>query len=287
VRSSIPLGCDRLTCMIDVQKAKLYWQVCAWGEGFTGAVIDYGSWPDEGAQYFTLTGCKRTLQRKYPGKGLEAQIYAGLQDLTEFLLGKEWHREQDNAAMRIRRCLIDANWGESTDIIYDFCRASAHAALIMASHGRGVGASSTPFADYKRKKGDQLGHNWRIPSVSGKRAVRHVVFDSNYWKSFIQARLAVSVGDAGSLTLFAPKSAGTHQMLADHLVSEYGVEVTAKGRTIVEWKLRPERPDNHFLDCMVGNAVAASMDGVKLPTAKGKPRVVKRDRNQGSRVSYL
>ena len=49
--------------------------------------------------------------------------------------------------MRIDRCLIDANWGNSTDVIYQFCRQSQHAAVVMPSHGRFVGASGVPFRD--------------------------------------------------------------------------------------------------------------------------------------------
>ena len=32
-----------------------------------------------------------------------------------------------------------------------------------------------------------------------------------------------------------------------------------------EWKLRLERPDNHWLDCLVGFAVAVAMQGMCLP----------------------
>ena len=42
-------------------------------------------------------------------------------------------------------------------------------------------------------------HNWRMPNVHGKRAVRHVVYDTNFWKTFIHARLAVPMGDRGCL----------------------------------------------------------------------------------------
>ena len=47
-----------------------------------------------------------------------------------------------------------------------------------------------------------------------------------------------------------------------------GVEslVTA---TVDEWKLRPERGDNHWFDCLVGCAVAASMQGTTLPGTDG------------------
>ena len=74
-------------------------------------------------------------------------------------------------------------------------------------------------------------------------------------------------------------------MLVDHLTSEYGVTTSGRGRTVVEWKLKPGRPDNHLLDCVVGCHVVASMLGVKLETggAPTKP-VQKRVRR---RVNYL
>ena len=31
-----------------------------------------------------------------------------------------------------------------------------------------------------------------------------------------------------------------------------------------EWKAPPEQPDNHWLDCLVGSAVAAAMQGALL-----------------------
>lgn len=61
--------------------------------------------------------------------------------LTDRLLGREWQRD-DGAAMKIGRCLIDANWGHSTDVVYQFYRQSPHASILLPSHGRFVGASS-------------------------------------------------------------------------------------------------------------------------------------------------
>jgi hypothetical protein len=165
--------------------------------------------------------------------------------------------------LRIARCLVDANWGSSTDVVYQFCRQSAHAAVLMPSHGRFVGASSLPFAEYKRKPGERVGHNWRIPSVAGRRVVRHVVYDTNFWKSFVHTRLAVAMGDKGCLSLFG-KSAETHRLFAEHLCAEYCVQTQGRGRTVDEWKTKPAQFDNHWLDCLVGCAVAASMDGITL-----------------------
>ncbi|QKK08462.1 MAG: hypothetical protein HND58_09920 [Planctomycetota bacterium] len=193
---------------------------------------------------------------------MRGAVYAALERLTEATLGREWRRD-DGAMVRIDRCLIDANWGQSSDVVYQFCRQSTFSGVLLPSHGRYVGASSVPFSEYKRKRGDRVGLNWRIPVVTGKRAVRHVVFDTNYWKSFIQARLAVPMGDPGSLSLFGHKPE-RQQLLAEHLTAEYRVKTQGRGRTVDEWKLRAQAIDNHWLDGLVGSAVAASMQGAVL-----------------------
>ncbi len=274
-RGELPIGCTRLTMFVDVQGKALFYLVAAWEDDFTGYVIDYGTEPDQKAAYFTLRDVRRTLAAATPRAGVEGAIFAGLERLTEAYLAREWRRD-DGAMVRIDRCLIDANWGSSTDVVYQFCRQSSHAGVLTPSHGRYVGASSLPFSEYKRKRGDRVGLNWRIPVVTGKRAVRHVIFDTNYWKSFAHARLAVPMGDPGCLSLFGSKPE-SHRLLSEHLTSEYRVKTEGRGRTVDEWKLRVEGLDNHWLDCLVGSAVAASMQGAILfgtdRLAVARPRV--------------
>jgi len=53
--------------------------------------------------------------------------------------------------------------------------------------------------------------------------------------------------------------------VAEHLTGEYRVRTEGRGRVVDEWKLRPSAADNHWLDCLVGCAVAASMQGAALP----------------------
>lgn len=262
-RGVVPIGGSHLTMFIDVQGKLLFHAVVAWEDDFTGYVVDYGTYPDQQRPVFALREVQKTLARVAPGTGLEGSIYAGLETLTDAYLAKRWRRD-DGAELRIERCLIDANWGQSTDVVYQFCRQSAHAGLIMPSHGRYVGASSVPFSEYKRKKGERVGLHWRVPTVQGRRQVRHVLIDTNYWKSFVHARLAVAMGDPGSLSLFGRKP-GEHQLLAEHLTAEYRVKTEARGRVVDEWKIRAGGPDNHWLDCLVGCAVAASILGAVLP----------------------
>ena len=280
-RGVLPLGASHLTMFIDVQQKALFWVAAAWEENFTGYVLDYGTWPDQRRAYFTLRDVQKTLARATPGAGLEGAVYAGLEKLCDERLARAYRRE-DGAQMKVDRCLIDANWGQSTDVVYQFCRQSKHAALVLPSHGKYVGASSIPFSEYRRKRGDRIGLHWRIPSTTGKRQVRHVLVDTNYWKSFIHARLAVAMGDPGCLSLFG-RDAKTHRLFAEHLTAEFRVKTLARDRTVDEWKLRASRPDNHWLDCLVGTAVAASIQGALLGPLAG-PAPAPRKRLQLSKL---
>ncbi|QDU33039.1 Phage terminase large subunit (GpA) [Poriferisphaera corsica] len=262
---AVPIGCNHLTMFIDVQQKVLFWMICGWEDDFTGYVLDYGVWPspDPGRHYFALANLQNTLAKAKPGAGLEGQIYHGLEQLTLQTLSRIYRRE-DGAEMHINRCMIDANWGQSTDVVYQFCRQSEFATILLPSHGKYVGASSTPFSEYKRKRGDRIGHHWRIPNITGRRQVRHALVDTNYWKSFVHARLSVAMGDPGCLSLYG-RDTERHRLLADHMTAEYRVKTLARGRVVDEWKLKAARPDNHWLDCLVGCAVGASMMGASLP----------------------
>ena len=265
-RGLVPIAATRVTMFVDVQATLLYYLVAAWEDNFTGYVIDYGTYPDQHRPYFTLRDARVNLSHATGINGLEGSIYSGLDRLTNQLLAREWQRD-DGAMLRVEKCLVDANWGSSTDVVYQFCRQSAHAGIILPSHGRFVGAAGQPFSEYRKRPGDQIGLNWRVPSVQGKRAVRHVLYDTNFWKSFVMARLVVPMGERGCLSLFGA-DANAHRLLAEHLSAEYRVKTEGRGRTVDEWKLRPERSDNHWLDGLVGSAVAASILGVSLDSVE-------------------
>ena len=62
-------------------------------------------------------------------------------------------------------------------------------------------------------------------------------------------------------------------LFAEHLTAECRVKTEGRGRKVDEWKMRPEAHDNHWWDCTVGCAVAASMCGCVLPgTDNLRPR---------------
>jgi hypothetical protein len=88
-----------------------------------------------------------------------------------------------------------------------------------------------------------------------------VEIDTNYWKSFVHERLATAMGDPGCLSIFGRKAVEHHR-----------VRTEGRGRTVDEWKLPVHKPDNHWLDCVVGCAAAASMQGVERIGAAIQPQ---------------
>jgi hypothetical protein len=70
------------------------------------------------------------------------------------------------------------------------------------------------------------------------------------------------MGNKGCLSIFGRKAV-QHRLFAEHVTSEYRVRTEGRGRTVDEWKLPARKPDNHWFDCLVGCAEAASMLGVE------------------------
>jgi len=278
---------DLVTAFIDVQQELLYYVVCAWRRDFAGTVIDYGAWPDQGTNDFQSNRAKRTISGEYPGLAFEEKLRRALGELVEGLCSRTWNRE-DGAELSISRLLIDANWGKSTDPIYQFVRGSKFRTVLFPSHGKYVGASTEPLnARYiKAAKGKRIGTHWRIDK-SNASPVRYVLFDSNYWKSFLHSRLSSELGSPGSLSLWqdAPRN---HANFAKHIRAEYPVRTAGRGRQVDEWKIRPKRPDNHWLDCAAGCCVAASIEGAALPGQKpAKQSRSNPDRKRRPAVSQL
>lgn len=257
---AIPTSCGKLVMYIDVHKRLLYYAIVAVEGNFTTYLVEYGTWPEQKAQHFQMREARRTLLTAHPGHGEEAAIYAGLEALCREKIGKAWGRD-DGAVMRISLCLIDSGYQKNS--VELFCKQSAYASVVLPAKGLGVGAASIPLDERAKKKGEEIGDNWRITGAQGEYSTRLVLIDTNHWKSFLQARLAVPIGDAGCLSLWG-RSEGRHRMLADHLASETRVRTEGRGRKLDEWRLPPHKPDNHLLDCCVGCQAAASMLGARL-----------------------
>lgn len=259
-RGEAPLACSTVTMFIDVHDKALFYSVVAWQENFTGFVIDYGTFPDQKRPWFTLDRAAHTLCRAFPGTGTDAAIQAGLERLVSECLGRKWPRT-GGGVLRIEKCLVDM--GYKAGLVAAVKHKVGGAAMVL-SKGVGIRAGARPMSTYRRHPGEVYGHNWYLPNVRGTQEFPHVAVDVNWWKTFVHARLSVAPGDPSALTLFG-QSAGDHRLFAEHIAgSETWTLTHGHGRDVQEWKLKPTRPDNHWLDCLVGCAVAASMCGVAL-----------------------
>ncbi len=257
-RAIVPAGHNTLTAFVDVQQKLLYWLVSSWSDSYGGHVVAYGTYPDQASSFFEAAHAKRTMQSAAKGATDDGAWRAGLDEVARLILGSDWKRE-DGVALRVSQMMVDANWGNSTPVVRTFARQSPFAGQIYPSHGKGVGASSQPITDAGRHRGDKMGLNWRIGNI-GDAKQRSVLYDTNWWKTFTAARLRMAIGDPEAITLHK----GDHDLLLEHLTSEYPVRTEARGRVVDEWKAGSR--ENHWWDCLVGSAVAASITGLQ-PTA--------------------
>jgi hypothetical protein len=283
LRGEVPETATRLTTFVDVHDRVLFHCTCAWEENFTGYVIDYGTFPDQRRASFTAGDPPHTLGRAYPGTGVNGAIHAGLESLLSQFLARDFKR--GGAAVRIDRLLVDMGYKPQ---IVAAVKQKLGGSTILLSRGAGLRANRKPMSAWVRKPGEIHGHFWYVPSVRKTGQFPHVLVDVNYWKTFVHAALSTAAGDAGALTLFG-RDPREHELFAEHVArSEYSVELTGPWGIVREWSPLPAKPDNHWFDCLVGCAAAASISGVRAPGAEGSRAAVRSaKRRQARQASYL
>jgi len=259
-RREVPPDATRITAHVDVQQRVLFWMVVAWNEQFSGTVIDYGAFPEQARRHFTLREIKRELSDHYKGFDSQAALRQAIADTIQKLNAKVWVRA-DKAEMRIDRGLVDARY--ETDTVEAGIRHS-QATNWLPSYGVGIGAKDAPISKWTKKRGVRFG-NHCVVQKPDRRLFIGVFYDTNFWKSFLHQALSVPVGHQHAIAYYK-ESQSHHQLLADHLVSEKAVRVEARGRIVDEWESNSFAPDNHYLDCLVGCCVSASLLGIKRTT---------------------
>ena len=244
-----PSEISTVTAFIDVHKDVLYYAVMGWGDKMRGHVLAYGTYPEQEREYFTLREAKQTLGGHH-GEDFHASLLDGLQEITDDILAREIESECDAGVLRVGKLLIDAGWAASKRIVQDFCRRSKWGDLVLPALGRYEGPGSTTFGSKIPADGQRCGDGWKTSTINNQ---RHILFDTNKWKTFVHGRFMLQLGNKRGMTLHR----GDHGMFADHMASETPVTVECNGVLFEEWKCIPNR-DNHFFDCVVGASVAAS-----------------------------
>lgn len=270
---TFPASVEYVTAFIDVQDSLLYWVITGWTQAFSGYTSMYGTFPQQKERHFTLRKARIRIESIYPNMTKESAIASAIEALTNDLLSKQFVRA-DGVQLGISRCLVDS--GYFPDLVYEVCRRSAHRGILMPSKGESITCKRRPMSEFEQKQGQINRGHW-IVGRSPNRALRYVRIDTNYWKSFVHARYVTHLETEGSLSLFG-KDRNVHRMFAEHQVSEHPIRTSANGRTVDEFERRSGGGDNHFLDCQVGCAVAASicgaqLKGITIPTKKTIRRV--------------
>lgn len=251
--------CDRnehLTAFIDCHKNLFYYAVCSWGESLNGAIIDYGTFPRQKRRVFSLRDASPTIQSSFPTLPFEKAFAAALSETIEQIFNCEYLDENGNT-LKIDRLGVDANWGETTDLVYSTIAASRYSKQIFPTHGKFFGAK-TPFN--LKAKGGKLGLNWGV--FKSDKTLKRIVYDTNFWKTTLFSRLCSSV-EVDRLSIFGEPY--EHYLLVNHLRAESPITVEAGGRRVDEWTLNKERQDNHWLDCLTGCCMLANYEGCVIP----------------------
>jgi hypothetical protein len=287
-RYVVPDGSDFLTAFIDISGKVLWYAVMAHKRDFSSHVVDYGVFPRPRLSYVTLDSIRYTLaHRVKKGTSFEGQLMSGLEALCDDILGKEY-RTESNDIVKMRLCLIDSAWGASTETVYTFCRRSSFANILYPSRGVGITASRNPLVDpsMKKKGRDSVLGQWRLGSQ--EKGVPIIQYDTNHWKTFMANRIGVELHSGGSMSIFNGTDQD-HRMFYEQVSAEYAVRTAGRGRELDEWSNRPGR-DNHFLDCVCGCGVGASVLGARLSETR-IPKKKRRDHGQEKaarpKVSYM
>lgn len=286
-RGIVPAWATKLTAFVDIGEHVLAWAVCAWKDGFSGTLVDFGTWPRQPTHHWSKESIPLPIEKVYPLMSREARWYAALDELSAHILKRPWRRSSGDE-QNVDMMLIDAGFGDSTETVDTWCLQSGHVNRVMPSHGSYQGASASQMRDWNLRAGETRGRDWIRRRNPGKRMLPYLTFATNAWKSFVADRFRTPMASAGSLTLCGERETDRTalRIVAEHMTAEYAVRVTARGRTLDEWRKKVGR-DNEYLDCIVGCAVAANVVGIDMHHGNGPaappPRQRMSDLQRGKR----
>lgn len=306
-RGEAPTDTHCIAHVIDVQNEIVFWFALAVNQGFTGAVIDYGTWPPVPSRYFTKQQTEawglltREFFAAYPDQQakatknesgrvrapFEAKIYHAVSSTIDLLLARSYPRAgvqgQTLAAVKTG---VDCRWGKASDVIKRAIR-DRRRPDILPCFGQGVSPAHKQFEEYQRTAGwgfedamhpglQECKWIWR-PGPDGR---YYLAIDTNRQKTFLMSRLSCPPGAPGAIGLFdAPPE--QHEMFSDHVAaSEYPEPVTARGRSKDMWNERDGRPDNDWLDCFVYALALCSFAGARLAATGATQTVPRRGRGR-------
>ena len=248
--------------------------VCAWQQSsFTGWVVDWGTWPDQGRQQFYKSDLQRMLEHELPEASWEEAFANAHNRLDDVLMTHEFPIE-GGGTRQIDLMLKDWSDGGQKKIIEGQVAVSKHRARIRPSKGFAPKPGKKPLHFYGDAQKDRHTQSHWVERRSESPV--HVQFDANYWKTHACRRLRVVPG-APSALMLPGDSEQPLLLLAEHLTAEIAKPIVYDGSPGIVYEAIPGR-DNDWFDTLVGCAVGASMLGCSMtglqPVVKAGPRLV-------------
>jgi len=260
-RGQIPDAATHLTAFIDSSDQVLWWMVCGWSGDFSGWIVDYGTWPDQGRAVFYKNDLARKIAQELPGAAWEEAFAYAHQRLEAELIQR---------FPTLDLILKDWSDGQQKPRIESQVASSPNRSRIRPSKGFGPKPGRKPvhlWGDQHRDR--QRGAYWLEKRSEG---LPNVQYDVNIWKSHAARRLLTTPG-APSAVLLPGDDERANRILAEHFTSEQPKAISYDGASGIAWELLVGR-DNDWWDCFVGCNVAASICGVGVANEKpaSKPR---------------
>ena len=270
-RGVVPNSVDKLVAFVDTQKELFYYAIVAWTNEGRSYVIDYGSCPDQKRLHWSKLDIAKSLQSEF-GEDFETCIRSGLTWLTTAILETEYVTE-DGASIFVDKLAIDARWGLSTEIIRQWVRESKHRNRIHPSMGKYIGPNAKDWQKIGTNARDKDGVRVALmtPKKVARGGRREMIYDSNYWKSYLAERLMANQESPTAMVFFdAPPH--QHRMIAEHCYAEEPFRVINKaGKEMIEWRVRRQGlSDNDFWDCLVGCCALGSITGAETHVGNRK-----------------
>lgn len=255
----VPPDATKVVAYIDVQQEMLFYEIWAYNEYFSGYKIGGGEYPDQKSMNFEKRSIKHKLSATYKAKTLEARIKQALLDVWGALLDMEFRRYGDGMKLQIE--LIGTDTGYKGTTVESAYLDSPQKSRLVLCRGYGFTAKKKPQRMKECKRGEKKGFGWYLGKA--KRGIQTLEIDTNILKTFFHQRLATSMGDPGSFSLWGG-SPGTHVLTANHYKAEYRTTLDGPWGIIDEWDVVPGRPDNDRFDCGVGCVALASHGGITM-----------------------
>lgn len=247
----LPPGTTAITTGVDMGLHLAHWVALAWRCG-TPHVLDYN-------------------RVEVPSASMSAELAVmnALRRFRDEVVRVGWQTAEGAKIVPVAN-IVDA--GYMPDAVVQFTRESG------GGNGKWWPAKGIGLRNFSRREMFEDGF---APVPMGDYFL--IEHSSDFWKSYIHARLQTPLNEPGALTLFST-TAQNHFSFAKHLTAEQKVEEYMPGKGLMtRWECVNE--NNHFLDALALACLAGVAQGEKLLTASTaaptpKPAAPVRDTSQ-------